>query len=71
MTLPKLLAEARAETGWNLQQTADRLGVRKSQVWSWENGKYNPRRSNLKKIARVFKLDYDELVHAVVAARYR
>jgi transcriptional regulator with XRE-family HTH domain len=65
-----MLSEARGSRGLNYQEAADLVGVGKSQWWSWEHGKYCPRKAHLKTIARKFKLDYAELVQAIGMERY-
>lgn len=53
--------------GLHQYQLATKLGVSQSTVADWENGVQKPRPKNLRKVARVLRLDYDALRADLVA----
>jgi DNA-binding XRE family transcriptional regulator len=53
------LAAARVNAGLTQQQLADTLGVDKSTVYSWENGKGVPNANHLRKISELSQIPMD------------
>lgn len=52
MDVGKIIKKARLEKGYTQEELADRVGVKKSAVAKWENGRVSEiKRSNLKKLA--------------------
>ena len=52
MDIGKLIKKARTEKGYTQEELAERVGVKKSAVAKWENGRVSEiKRSNLKKLA--------------------
>lgn len=47
-------------------QLADRIGVQRSALSQWKNGQARPTPTNLRKIAEVTGLDYDDLLDALM-----
>ena len=52
MNVGKIIKKARLEKGYTQEELADRVGVKKSAVAKWENGRVSEiKRSNLKNLA--------------------
>lgn len=63
------LSEMRNNKGYSQQQLADLIGVRRSTISDWENGKMLPTPENIDKLANVLEVDFDVL-EALIKARY-
>jgi len=46
----------------SIDEFAEKLGVRTETIWHWENNKVNPTMKHLKKIAKVLKVDPQEIL---------
>ena len=56
------LRRLRKERGLSLTDFADKVGVSRPTVWSWETGKTKPRRQKLDAVAATLNLMDDELI---------
>lgn len=63
MTLGQRIKEIRLERGETTSEFAKHLTASKGTVSKWENGKYEPNRKRLKKIAKLGNTTVDELLH--------
>lgn len=57
----KTIRQFREEHGWTQVQLANLLGVSPATVYTWERGKFDPRASQLKKLAQTFKVSMDDI----------
>lgn len=57
----KTVRALRQELGWTQLELANRLGVTPATVFNWERGKYEPKASQLRSMARVFGVSMDEI----------
>ncbi len=57
----KTIKELRDEKGWTQLELANHLGVTPSTVYNWERGRFEPRLSQLRDLARVFAVRMDEI----------
>ncbi len=57
----KTIRELRDEKGWTQLELANHLGVTPSTVYNWERGRFEPRLSQLRDLARVFNIRMDEI----------
>ncbi len=57
----KTIRELREERGWTQLDLANRLGVTPATVYNWERGKYEPKASQLRALARAFGVSMDEI----------
>lgn len=57
----KTIRELRAERGWTQVELAFKLGVTPSTVYNWEKGRFEPRVSQLRDLARVFDVKMDDI----------
>lgn len=74
MTIGSLISEALTKNDWSLSEMARRVGTGRGQLWGWKNDDFLPTKPNLKKLAKVLRRPYGELVElvqAATAARYR
>jgi putative transcriptional regulator len=55
------LEELRIKNGWTQQELADRVEVSRQTIISLENGRYNPSILLAFRLARLFKLQIEEL----------
>jgi len=55
------LEEFRTQSGWTQQELADRVEVSRQTIISLENGRYNPSIILAFKLARLFRLQIEEL----------
>ena len=55
------LEEFRIQNGWTQQELADRVEVSRQTIISLENGRYNPSILLAFRLARLFKLQIEEL----------
>lgn len=59
---PDAIRAARKSAGWRRVDLADELGVRYNTLAEWEQGVAEPRRSNLKLLAIVLRVDVNDLM---------
>ncbi len=57
----KTIRELRDEKGWTQLELANQLGVTPSTVYNWERGRFEPRLTQLRDLARVFGVRMDEI----------
>lgn len=63
MDVGYIIKKARAEKGMTQEELAEKVGVKKSAVAKWENGRVSEiKRTNLKNLADVLGLDPNELL---------
>ena len=63
MDVGMLIKQSRLEKGYTQQELADRVGVKKSAVAKWENGRVSEiKRTNLKKLSEVLGLNPNKLL---------
>ena len=62
MTLAEHLKNHRKAKGWTQSQLADRLGISRAQVGSYEEGSAEPKLDTLKAMAQLFACSIDSLV---------
>ena len=58
----KNLIKLRAEKSISQEQLAEKLGVSRQTITSWENGKIQPSAGNLAEVAKLFDMTIDRLV---------
>lgn len=58
----KNLIKLRAEKSISQEQLAEKLGVSRQTITSWENGKIQPSAENLAEVAKLFDMTIDRLV---------
>lgn len=59
---PDAIRAARKAAGWRRVDLAHELGIRYATLAGWECGYSEPRRSNLKLLAIVLRVDVDDLM---------
>ena len=57
----RTIRELRQERGWTQLDLANRLGVTPSSVYNWESGKFEPKASQLRALARAFGVTMDDI----------
>lgn len=57
----KTIRDLRRSAGMTQLELAVRLGVTPVTVYNWERGKYEPKASQLRALARVFGVSMDEI----------
>ena len=57
----KTIRELRDERGWSQMELATKLGVSLATVYNWERGKYEPRVTQFREIAKVFGVSMDSI----------
>jgi transcriptional regulator with XRE-family HTH domain len=63
MDVGALIKRARLEKGFTQEELAEKVGVKKSAVAKWENGRVSEiKRSNLKNLADVLEMDPNQLL---------
>ena len=55
----KTIRTLREERGWTQLELANKLGVTPATVYNWERGKYEPKASQLRALARAFGVSMD------------
>lgn len=55
------LAAARVNAGMTQEQAADRMGVSKQTIISWEKGRVVPRIPEVEMLARIYKIPQDNI----------
>ena len=60
----RTIRELREEQGWTQLELANKLGVTPATVYTWERGKFDPRASQLRKLALAFGVCMDDLALA-------
>ena len=58
----KNLIKLRAEKSISQEQLAEKLGVSRQTITSWENGKIQPSAGNLAEVAKLFDMTIDRLI---------
>jgi transcriptional regulator with XRE-family HTH domain len=59
---PAVVRALREQHGWSLADLGERLGVARSQVWQWEDGRTVPTASRLAELAQMLGVDPYELL---------
>lgn len=63
--MPKrTIRELREGQGWTQLELANKLGVTPATVYTWERGKFDPRASQLRKLALAFGVSMDDIALA-------
>ncbi len=57
----KTIRQLREDRGWSPVQLAARLDVSLATIYNWETGKYEPRASQLRRIAKEFGVSMDDI----------
>ena len=57
----KTIRELREAHGWTQLQLANRLGVTPATIYNWESGRYEPRVTQLRELARAFDVTMDDI----------
>ena len=57
----KTIRALREERGWTQLGLANAIGVTPATVYNWERGKYEPKASQLRSLARVFGVGMDAI----------
>ncbi len=57
----KTIRALREERGWTQLELANRLKVTPATVYNWERGRYEPRASQFREIARLFDVPMESL----------
>ncbi len=57
----KTIRALREERGWTQLELAFKLNVTPATVYNWERGRYEPKASQLRALARVFGVSMDEI----------
>lgn len=70
MSLAKKIRSAREALDFQQVDLAKRLKVAQSTVSDWESGVQLPRPANLRKVAKVLRLDYAELRNDLIAEKF-
>lgn len=61
----RTLRELRDERKWTQFDLAVKVGVTPGTIWNWENGKSEPRATQLRRLAEVLGVRMDEIVFPV------
>jgi len=63
LNVGELIKQARTEKGLTQEELADKVGVKKSAVAKWENGRVSEiKRSNLKKLSEALSINPNQLL---------
>ena len=57
----KTIRTLREERGWTQLALANAIGVTPATVYNWERGKYEPKASQLRALARAFGVSMDDV----------
>ena len=57
----KTIKDFRDERGWTQLDLANQLGVTPSTIYNWERGRFEPRVSQLRELARLFGVKMDDI----------
>ena len=57
----KTIRQMREERGWTQVDLAHRIDVAPATIYTWERGKFEPRASQLRKLAEAFGVRMDEI----------
>jgi transcriptional regulator with XRE-family HTH domain len=57
----KTIRQLREARGWTQLDLAYRVGVTPATVYNWERGRYEPKASQLRALARVFEVSMDDI----------
>jgi len=57
----KTIRALREERGWTQLELANAIGVTPATVYNWERGKYEPKASQLRALARAFGVSMDDV----------
>ena len=57
----KTIRQLREERGWTQFELAVKVGMTPATVYNWERGRYEPKASQLRTLARVFDVSMDDI----------
>ncbi len=57
----KTIRELRTERGWSQLELANRAGVTPSTIYNWERGRFEPKATQLRAVARAFGVSSDDI----------
>ena len=57
----RTIRDLRQARGWTQLELANALGVTPATVFNWERGRYEPKASQLRALARAFGVSMDEI----------
>lgn len=57
----KTIREMREERGWTQLQLAIKLGVTPVTIYNWERGRFEPKVSQFRSLARAFDVSMDDI----------
>ncbi len=57
----KMIRELREERGWTQLELAIKVGVTPVTVYNWERGRYEPKVSQFRALAKVFGVSMDDI----------
>ena len=57
----KTIKQLRQENGLTQLELANRAGVTPSTIYNWERGRFEPKATQLRAVARVFGISSDEI----------
>ena len=63
MTLGNRIKAIRLKRGETLEEFGIKIGTTKATVWHWEEGRNNPNKRNLKKIAELGGVSVERLIN--------
>ncbi|WP_414631927.1 helix-turn-helix domain-containing protein [Aminobacterium sp. UBA5514] len=69
MAIIKQLKFLREKKGLTQGQLAEKAGLSLNTIWNFENGKREPRMSDLLKFAEIFNCTIDELINPTLLRR--
>lgn len=57
----KTIRQLREERGWTQFELAVKVGVTPATVYNWERGRYEPKATQLRAVARAFDVAMDDI----------
>ncbi len=57
----KTIRELRTERRWSQLELANRVGVTPSTIYNWERGRFEPKATQLRAVARAFGVGSDDI----------
>ncbi len=57
----KTIRELRTERGWSQLELANRAGVTPSTIYNWERGRFEPKATQLRAVARALGVGSDDI----------